>query len=509
MGKRGTASLSQILSQLNVFEMLRITKNVAMPAVRCMSSRITIDNISQKIRHSEYAVRGDTVIRAGEIEAEMKAGKKFPFDSLLYCNVGNPQAIKQKPITFLREVLCITSWPEVADKHPEMFHPDAIQRAKELLAANPGGSGAYSTTNGTPKVCQDVAKYIENRDGYPCDPKNIFLTNGASQAIQDSLKLLIDKPTDCILIPIPQYPLYSASITIFGGQYEPYYLSEKNDWALDAADIEKSIKSARAKGLTVKAIAAVNPGNPTGKCFTQQNIEDICKICARENIVILADEVYQENIYRPGDKFVSFKKVMCDLKLNCQLISFHSTSKGYWGECGRRGGYLELCNFDEEVRAQLYKLLSICCCSNVDGQYTMDVMINPPKPGDASYELFQQEKNGILDSLKVRAKKLSTALNKLDGVECKSVDGALYTYFSLTMPPKAIEAAKKIGKAPDMMYCLDLLNEAGVVCVPGSGFGQEEGTYHVRSTILPPMNEIDQVVERMNTFHKKWMARYQ
>ena len=118
------------------------------------------------------------------------------------------------------------------------------------------------------------------------------------------------------------------------------------------------------------------------------------------------------------------------------------------------------------------------------------------------------EKNGILDSLKVRAKKLSTALNKLDGVSCLSVDGALYTYFRLTMPPKAIAAAKKMGKAADAMYCMDLLNEAGVVCVPGSGFGQEEGTYHVRSTILPPENEIDQVVERMNNFHKKWMAKY-
>ena len=108
------------------------------------------------------------------------------------------------------------------------------------------------------------------------------------------------------------------------------------------------------------------------------------RFCARENIAILADEVYQENIYRPGDKFISFKKVMCDLKLDCQLVSFHSTSKGYWGECGRRGGYLEMVNFPEDVRAELYKLLSICCCSNVDGQYTMDVMINPPKPGDAS-----------------------------------------------------------------------------------------------------------------------------
>ena len=160
--------------------MLRLTKNVALPTMRCFSSRITIDNINQHIRTADYAVRGEVVLRAIEIDNEMKKGKKFPFDNLLYCNVGNPQAIKQKPITFLREVLCITSWPEVAEKHPEMFHPDALQRAKELLIANPGGSGAYSNTNGVPKVCEDVAKYIEKRDGYPCDPKNIFLTKNAA-----------------------------------------------------------------------------------------------------------------------------------------------------------------------------------------------------------------------------------------------------------------------------------------------------------------------------------------
>ena len=222
--------------------MLRLSRGIALPTLRSFSTRITIDNINQHIRTADYAVRGEVVIRANEIENEMKKGKKFPFDSLLYCNVGNPQAIQQKPITFLREVLCITSWPEVLDKHPEMFHPDAIKRAQELLASNPGGSGAYSQTAGVPKVLEDVAAYISKRDGFPSDPKNIFLTNGASQAIQDCLKLLIDKPTDCILIPIPQYPLYSASIHIFGGEYEPYYLNEKNDWALDPADIEKSIK---------------------------------------------------------------------------------------------------------------------------------------------------------------------------------------------------------------------------------------------------------------------------
>ena len=360
----------------------------------------------------------------------------------------------------------------------------------------------YAPSPGMPELIEAIRGYYAKLDMH-FDPADILITNGGSEALQIVMNCILDDG-DEILIPEPFYPNYNTMVCTCGAAIHPIpTCPEEGYHYADRKKIEAEINE------HTRAIMCTNPGNPTGKCFSRQNIEDICKICARENIVILADEVYQENIYRPGDKFISFKKVMSELKLNCQLVSFHSTSKGYWGECGRRGGYLEMVNFPNDVRAELYKLLSICCCSNVDGQYTMDVMINPPKPGDASYELFEKEKNGILDSLKIRAKKLSTALNKLDGVSCLSVDGALYTYFRLTMPPKAIEAAKKLGKAADLMYCMDLLNEAGVVCVPGSGFGQEEGTYHVRSTILPPMNEIDQVVERMNNFHKKWMAKYQ
>ncbi|KAK8810661.1 hypothetical protein WA158_007236 [Blastocystis sp. Blastoise] len=118
--------------------MMRIIKPAYMARQARAFSRITVNNINQKIRNSEYAVRGEVVIRAGEIENEMKAGKKFPFDKLLYCNVGNPQSMKQRPMTFLREVLALTSYPDLMNLCPQKFHSDAIDRAKELLAANPG-----------------------------------------------------------------------------------------------------------------------------------------------------------------------------------------------------------------------------------------------------------------------------------------------------------------------------------------------------------------------------------
>ena len=91
-----------------------------------------------------------------------------------------------------------------------------VERAHRLLKSNPGGSGAYSNSQGIPEVLKDVAEAIGRRDGYPCDPKEIYLSNGASQSVQNALMLLSTSSNDGFLTPIPQYPLYSATITLYG-----------------------------------------------------------------------------------------------------------------------------------------------------------------------------------------------------------------------------------------------------------------------------------------------------
>lgn len=133
--------------------------------------------------------------------------------------------------------------------------------------------------------------------------------------------------------------------------------------------------------------------------------------CFRKHIVLMADEVYQENVYVKDKPFVSFKKVLFEMGSkysdNLELASFHSVSKGFIGECGKRGGYMELVNFDADVKAEVYKLASIGLCPNTIGQLVVDLMVNPPKEGEESYPLYKKERDAIYDSLRRRANLLT------------------------------------------------------------------------------------------------------
>ena len=136
------------------------------------------------------------------------------------------------------------------------------------------------------------------------------------------------------------------------------------------------------------------------------------------------------------------------------------------------------------------------------------LMTNPPKPGDPSFSLYEHERDNICASLQRRAKKLSTALNSLEGVSCTQPEGALYVFPKITLSSRAIAAASAIGKAPDAYYCMKLLDKTGIVVVPGSGFRQEPGTYHFRSTILPSESDIDRVITDLKIFHEEFIREH-
>ena len=107
-----------------------------------------------------------------------------------------------------------------------------------------------------------------------------------------------------------------------------------------------------------------------------------------------------------------------------------------------------------------------------------------------------------------RSRKLVEALNKLEGIVCNEAEGAMYVFPSIKLPDRAIAAAEAAGKAPDVFYALELLESTGIVVVAGSGFGQREGTYHFRTTFLPPEADMDGVIERMSSFHADFMGKY-
>ena len=153
-------------------------------------------------------------------------------------------------------------------------------------------------------------------------------------------------------------------------------------------------------------------------------------------------------------------------------------------------------------------MCSINLSPNVTGQVAMSLMVNPPKPGDASYETFNAERDGTLQSLRRRAQYMTDAFNSLEGVTCVFTEGAMYSFPQIRLPAKAMAAAKAAGKAPDVFYCLALLEATGISTVPGSGFGQEDGTFHFRTTILPMEDDMPRICDLLKDFHAKFMAKY-
>ena len=320
--------------------------------------------------------------------------------------------------------------------------------------------------------------------------------------------MLIASPKSGILIPIPQYPLYTATLAAHSGVGIPYHLDEEAGWATSASSIEAAIAKAVREGIEPKALVIINPGNPTGAVLDEPTMQQLVRLCAQHNLVLLADEVYQSNLHqRAAHPFASFKKVLRALdERDVPLVSFHSISKGVNGECGRRGGFFECANLSEDVVALLYKMASVGLCPPLGGQVGVDCMVRPPRSGDASYALWKAETDATHAALAQRTKTMAARLNALPGVSCVDSPGALYLFPRIRLPAAAIEAAGKAGKQPDALYALELLDDTGICVIPGSGFGQKEEQYHYRLTCLCP--GVEEYVGALERFHHKFMERY-
>ncbi|XP_023672354.1 alanine aminotransferase 2 isoform X2 [Paramormyrops kingsleyae] len=439
---------------------------------------------------------------------------KQPFAEVIKANIGDAHAMGQQPITFLRQVVALCTCPELLDS--PSFPEDAKQRARRILQACGGKSlGSYSASQGVDCIRKDIATYVEQRDqGVSCNWDNVYLTTGASDGIMSILKLLVSGQGPSrtgVMIPIPQYPLYSAAISELEAVQVNYYLDEDHCWALDVNELHRAFHEAKHY-CNPKVLCIINPGNPTGQVQSRKCIEDVLHFAFEEKLFVMADEVYQDNIYSSDCQFHSFKKVLYEMGpeyfKNVELASFHSTSKGYTGECGFRGGYMEVINMDPEVKAQLIKLLSVRLCPPVSGQAAMDIIVNPPQPGEPSFLQFHKEKTSVLSTLAEKAKLTESILNTIPGIKCNPVQGAMYAFPRIFIPPQAVGEAKMLGMPPDMMYCLRLLEDTGICIVPGSGFGQREGTFHFRMTILPTTEKLKLLLEKLAAFHIKFLQKY-
>lgn len=472
--------------------------------------------VNRNVLEMEYAVRGPIPQRAAAMQREGRM--------IIPCNIGNPQALGQQPLRHYREVLTLLERPgeiarqrklnaartahaaAFADFADDDFIDEAtLTIAEALLAGLKTGTGAYTDSQGARFVREAIARFIDERDGVTeksgkrAIPDQIFLTNGASEGAKNALSLLIAKPNDGVMIPIPQYPLYSAVIRECGGVQVNYYPDEDRDWALDRTMLESAFQAATHDGVNVKAIVVINPGNPTGAVLPPDGVREVVQFAIDYGLAIIADEVYQENLY--GAEWISCAKALGDADL--PLFSLHSTSKGYYGECGHRGGYMELRNptaidgSELDLTQVLFKQASVRLCCNTVGQALTYLLVTPPPAGSAARKLFDRERDQVLSDLQRKGEMIRAAFQDMAGVQCFGRIGAMYLFPRLEQLPA--------GKT-DFDYCMALLEETGLCTVNGSGFGQRKGTHHLRIAFLPPVEMLERVLPEWIAFHNRYVG---
>ena len=471
--------------------------------------------VNPNILEMEYAVRGPIPKRAAELE---KQGRK-----IIPCHIGNPQALGQVPMTYLRQVLSLVEEPTKIDRERQLkrvfeenpysnlreedfISEEILVLSEDILAKSVTGMGAYTESKGHIFIREAIAEFINQRDGHEpskgisADPEKIFLTCGASQGVKFVIDLLIANENDGIMIPIPQYPLYSASIKKTGGAQINYYPDEELGWIFNRSILEEAFLKAQKDGVNVKGIVVINPGNPTGAVLNEQSLIDVIEFAQEHNLMIIADEVYQENIYQ--GKFLSFAKVLGTVPV--PLVSLHSISKGFFGECGHRGGYRQLRNPPKiegnplDFTDLLNKQASVSLCSGTPGQVLTYLMVKPPTENSKTYQRYIEEKNKILNDLHMKAVMIREAFSEMEGMECFGETGALYLFPRINILPEG---------TTDFDYCMALLEKTGLVTVNGSGFGQKEGTHHLRIAFLPPKELLEQVLPEWIKFHNQYVSK--
>ncbi|KAH9822340.1 pyridoxal phosphate-dependent transferase [Melampsora americana] len=498
--------------------MLAETAQMTFPKFVVQPSKIaplSLESINPGVLGAQFAVHGEIPQRAQELSEELLRSsnpmKDFGFDYILRNNIGNPQEVGQEPITFARQIAALAEYPQLSKEGKFQFPRDVVERTEELVKANGGSIGAYSSPQGISVIRQHVADFLKERDGVSADPESIYLTAGASVGIKSMIQLLIASKNDGVMIPVPHYPLYSAALSLQKAREVEYILLEEKGWQPSLESLEKSIQDASAAGTSTKAIIVTSPGNPVGNVLSLEAMNDIISFCASHELVLMADEVYQSNIAKPMVKsFVSFRRALLNhpdenIRTRVPLVSFHSISKGQIGECGRRGGFFEIVNFPKDVKEQITKLMALEDAP-VQGQIGVDVLVRPPRPGEPSYDLWYQETTAIQQTMNENAQKLVKLFKRLPSISSTEAEGAMYLYPKVELPKRALEAAQKLGKKPDTFYCLELLEKAGICVVPGSGFRQANNIFHFRTTFLG--QHTDEFVRRFTKFHTEFLARY-
>ncbi|XP_035508693.1 alanine aminotransferase 2-like [Morone saxatilis] len=451
---------------------------------------------------------------AARLTEEITQGAKKPFKKVTDVSSGDSHRAGMSPISFVRQVLAVCLYPQLLKE--KSLPLDVRQRAQKLLGACGGGSvGSYSKTScGIPHVHESVAEFITRRDGgVSSHPENIIFSSGSQKTLSLVLHLMASgegKTQTGVLTPVPCPHTLPMLLDETGVALVPYQLMEGRGWGLDLDELHRALKTARGR-CEPRAIYISNPGNPTGHVQDRTTMEEVIRFAATEGLVLLAEEVYQDSVFGQGREFISYKKVLFEMgnkySETVELISFNSISSACMGECGLRGGYMEVINMDPAVNNYLRSMQG-SSSPPVLPQLALEVMVNPPSPGDPSYETYTQEIRRTLTTLSQNAQRACEFLNDLPGMNCQPAMAGVFLYPSLHLPPQMIEEAKMLGVEADVLYCQRFLEKEGVCLGSGCENGQEDQNYHIRLCVLAPPAKLEEVLARLRSFHLLQLGRF-
>ncbi|XP_072295486.1 alanine aminotransferase 2-like isoform X2 [Eucyclogobius newberryi] len=366
-----------------------------------------------------------------------------------------------------------------------------------------------------PYVLQRIAEFISRRDGgVTADPHKIIFNSGTQENLKLVLSLLSSGRDDLqtgVLTPVPSPHTLPRLLQYNRLSSVPYRLQQEQGWAVDVEELHRAVTDARAH-CDPRALFICNPGIPTGHVQDRKSIESVIRFAAAEGLFLLVNEVYQDCVYGPGVEFLSYKKVLLEMgqeySEHVELISFNSLSNGSLGECGLRGGYMELLNTDKVVAERLMVLMGYRSPAILP-QSALEIMVNPPTPGEASYPTYTQEISLIHSNLSHNAQRGYEVMNTLKGVSCQPAMGGIFLFPRLDLPARFLEEAKTLGLQPDVLYSQMLVDKAGVCVGAGSENGSEEETcYYIRLSFAASSDTFQDALSRLCSFHHQLHETY-
>jgi alanine-synthesizing transaminase len=359
--------------------------------------------------------------------------------------------------------------------NPAAFGFEAPDEITQDVIRNMNKASGYTESHGLFEPRKAIMHYTQQKLITNVDVDDIILGNGVSELIVMAMQGLINND-DEVLIPKPDYPLWTAAVTLAGGSPVHYVCDELAGWFPDIKDIESKITN------KTRAIVVINPNNPTGALYSDEVLKQIIEVARKHSLIIFADEIYDKVLYDHHHH-----NSIASLADDVLFVTLNGLSKNYRA-CGYRAGWLVVSGNKEKASDYLEGLnilASMRLCANVPGQLAIQTALG----GYQSIEDLVAP-GGRLFKQRELAYNMAT---EIPGVTCVKPSAALYLFLKLDPKMYPIEN--------DQEFVLDVLKEKKVLLVQGSGFNWHDNN-HIRMVFLPNEDELKEAIEKLADYLK-------